>query len=74
MDGTMNTLFKTDAAAYARRQTLLLQLEGLLRQRATIDGSRIWRCPTCRRVMRCDKDRLPRRGEAVCTCCHGTCS
>ena len=69
MDGKMNALFKTDAAAYARRQSLLRQLEALLRQRAATDGSRIWKCPGCRRVMRSDRDRLPRRGEAVCTQC-----
>ena len=67
MDGGMRTTFTADAAALARRQSILLQLEGLLRQRATIDGSKIWRCPKCRRVMRSDKDRLPRRGETVCT-------
>ena len=66
----MNALFKTDAAAYARRQIILHQLEALLRQRAATDGSRIGKCPGCRRVMRSDRDHLPRRGETVCVQCH----
>ena len=34
MERTMNAVFKTDTAAYTRRQAILRQLEGLLRQRA----------------------------------------
>ena len=66
----MRTTFAADAAALVRRQTLLRQLEALLRQRAAIDGSRIWKCPECRRVVRTDQGHLPRRGETVCTHCH----
>ena len=70
MNRKMKVAFKTDAAAYARRQAILRQLEELLRRRAAIDGSRIWRCPECRRVMRSDQYRLPRHVESVCTECH----
>ena len=69
MNRRMPALFKADAAAYARRQAILQQLEELLKRRAASDGSRIWKCPGCRRLMRSDHDRLPRRGEAVCTQC-----
>ena len=70
MNRGMRTTFAADAAALARRQAILRQLEALLRQRATIDGSQIWKCPECRRVVRSDRDHLLRRGETVCTCCH----
>jgi hypothetical protein len=66
----MQSTAKSDVAAIARRQAILRQLEKLMRQRAAIDGSRIWKCPKCRRVMRSDHDHQPRRGEAVCTQCH----
>ena len=59
-----------DAAALARRQAILRQLEKLIRQRAVIDGSRIWKCPECRHVMRSDHDRQPHRGKTVCLRCH----
>jgi len=64
----MQPTAKSDVAALARRQEILRQLEKLMRQRAAIDGSRIWKCPECRRVMRNDHDHQPRRGETVC--CH----
>ena len=72
MNRGMRATFAADAAAFARRQTILQQLEALLRQRATIDGSQIWKCPECRRVVRSDQGRSPRRGEAVCTHAIGT--
>ncbi len=59
-----------DVAVLARRQAIMRQLEKLIRQRAVIDGSRIWKCPECRRVMRSNRDRLPRRDETVCTQCR----
>jgi hypothetical protein len=59
-----------DVAAIARRQAILRQLEKLMRQRAAIDGSQIWKCPQCRRVIRSDRDQLPRRGETVCLQCQ----
>ena len=66
----MTASFVADPAAYARRQAILRQLEALLRQRAAIDGSQIWKCPECRRVTRSDRDQLPRHVESVCTHCH----
>ena len=62
----MQATFRADTAVLARRQAILRQLEGLLMQRAVIDGSRIWKCPECQRVTRSDRDRLPRGGETVC--------
>jgi hypothetical protein len=59
-----------DVAALARRQAIMRQLEKLIRQRAVIDGSRIWMCPKCQRVMRSDHDHQPYRGETVCSQCH----
>jgi hypothetical protein len=59
-----------DVAALARRQAILRQLEKLIWQRAVIDGSRIWKCPECRRVMRSDRGHMPRRGETVCSQCQ----
>ena len=70
MQRKMKAPFKADAATYARRQAILRQLEELLKRRAANDGSHVWKCPTCRRVMRSDQGRLPLRGEAVCTQCH----
>jgi hypothetical protein len=66
----MQRMAKPDVAALARRQAILRQLEGLLRQRAAIDGSQIWKCPKCQRVMRSDHDHQPCRGETVCSQCH----
>ena len=66
----MQATFRSDAAALARRQAILRQLEGLLRQRAAVDGSKIWKCPKCQRVMRSDRDHQPCQGETVCTQCH----
>jgi hypothetical protein len=66
----MQRTAKSDVAAIARRQAILRQLEKLMRQRAAIDGSRIWKCPKCQRVMRSDRDHQPRRGETVCSHCH----
>jgi hypothetical protein len=66
----MQTTAKSDPAALARRQAILRQLEKLMRQRAAIDGSRIWKCSKCQRVMRSDHDHQPRRGETVCSQCH----
>ena len=66
----MQRMAKSDVAALARRQAILRQLEKLIQQRAAIDGSRIWKCPKCQRVMRSDRDRQPLRGETVCTHCH----
>ena len=66
----MQTKAKPDVAALARRQTILRQLEKLMRQRAAIDGSQIWRCPKCQRVMRSDRDHQPRHGETDCSQCH----
>jgi hypothetical protein len=62
--------FAADLAAYARRQAILRQLEELLKRRAASDGSRIWKCPKCRRVARSEHDRLPRHIESVCTQCE----
>lgn len=64
----MQRMAKPDVAALARRQAILRQLEGLLRQKAAIDGSQIWKCPKCQRVMRSDRNQQPHRGETVC--CH----
>jgi hypothetical protein len=66
----MQTTAKSDIAVLARRQAILQQLEKLIRQRAAIDGSRIWKCPKCRRVMRSDHNHQPHRGETVCAQCH----
>ena len=66
----MQRIAKSDVAALARWQAILRQLEKLLRQRAAVDGSKIWKCPKCQRVMRSDHDRLPCRGETVCSHCH----
>ena len=67
---TMTASFKADPAAHARRQAILRQLEELLKRKAAIDGSRIWKCPECRRLMKSDRDHLQRRGETVCSQCH----
>ena len=66
----MQTKAKLDVAVLARRQAILCRLEGLLRQRAAVDGSKIWKCPVCRCVMRGDQGQVPRRGEMVCSHCH----
>jgi len=66
----MKTTFRTDAAAFTRRQAILRQLEKLMKQRAVLDGSRIWKCPKCHRVMRSDRDHQPCCGETVCSQCH----
>jgi hypothetical protein len=66
----MKAMSVADVAALARRQAIMRQLEKLMKQRAVIDGSRIWKCPECRRVMRSNHDHLPRRGETVCTQCQ----
>ena len=66
----MTASFKTDPAAFAKRQAILRQLEELLKRRAARDGSQVWRCPPCRQVTRSDQGRLPRRGETVCIHCH----
>jgi len=68
----VQTTAKSDLAALARRQAILRQLEKLMRQRAAIDGSRIWKCPKCQRVMRSDRDHQPRCGETICSHCHRT--
>ena len=65
----MQRTAKPDVAALARRQAILRQLEKLMRQRAAIDGSWIWKCPACRRVMRSNQDRMLRRDETVCIQC-----
>ena len=70
MNRRMKIAFVADAAALSRRQAILRQLEKLLKQRAAMDGSRIWKCPKCQRVMRSDRDHQPRRGETVCSQCQ----
>ena len=67
---TMQRTAKSDVAALARRQAILRQLEKLMRQRAAIDGSQIWKCPKCQRVMRSDCDHQPRSDETVCSHCQ----
>lgn len=66
----MQTTAKSDVAALARRQAILRQLEKLMKQRAAIDGSQIWKCPICQHVMRSERNQQPRRGETVCSQCH----
>jgi transcription elongation factor Elf1 len=66
----MQRTANSDVVALARRQAILRRLEKLMRQRAAVDGSQIWKCPKCQSVMRSDPDRQPRRGETVCSQCH----
>ena len=70
MQRTITASFKTDAAAYARRQIILHQLEELLKRRAALDplaDMEVPRMPSGDEEL--TKDLLPRRGETVCTQC-----
>lgn len=66
----VQTTAKSDLATIARRQAILRQLEKLMKQKADVDGSQIWKCPKCQRVMRSNHDHQPRRGETVCSQCQ----